>query len=222
MHQQMLKPLKLLLTMELQQFCRHRSFHPRSKRVKISGEQHKPTHHIRLLHHLEADPEDLPQRVIAKEVILPAVIKPGLPGVTFSGAHRAMVIKELFIERPRLPTLQASGPDRDPINPTPFNRCVPADFMKTLTPKQLARSEHVADIVETVLQGLIFRFSHRSAGHAKSGKFIKFADQEFEIITFKGDVSVKVPNYFERKRPNLFKSSIERVGFTGEIAIHAL
>src|SRR5439155_872424 len=130
---------------------------------------------------------------IAKEVILPAVIKPGLPGVTFRGAHRAMVIKELFTERSRLPTLQASGPDRDPINPTPFNRCVPANFMKTLTPKQLARSEHVAHIVETVLQGLIFRFSHRSAGHAKSGKSTKFADQEFEIITFKGDVSVKVP-----------------------------
>src|SRR5207248_2219177 len=97
-----------------------------------------------------AYPKDLPQGMISKKIIFPSIIESRLPNRASSSPHWAVVKKYPFREGPGFPAFHSCGANRNPIKPAPLDRFITTYLFETFAPEQLAGTEHVAVVVETV------------------------------------------------------------------------
>jgi len=121
--------------MEFQQLCVNLPFHTARKRVNIARKQEEPTYQVWPLQHLVAHSKDLPEWMIAEEVLFSAVIKSRFPRGAFRLSHWPMMVEKLVTERFRLPALQASSSHCYPIEPATFNWRVASNLLKSLSPE---------------------------------------------------------------------------------------
>src|SRR5689334_8916741 len=76
--------------------------------------------------------------------------------------------------------------------------------------------------LETVRVRAVTFFFEDRAGNPKCGIGRKFANEKFEVVGFKGDVSIQVSNDVIRKIFQFLESRIERTNLCSEAAVPPL
>src|SRR5882724_6908905 len=123
-------------------------------------------------------------------VILLAVGERGGKGTAFGRTQVPEVEKPLLSKRPSLPAHHAGRGDGNPIDATGFIRKIPAYFRETLTPEQLALAGNVLLPFKAIGLGVVALFSENGSRNTKARIFFKLAQEKFEMILVKGNVSV--------------------------------
>src|SRR5580704_4927271 len=156
--------------------------------------------------------------MIAKIVIFSSIIEPRLPNIAFGGTHGTMVKENLSHKRPGLPALHAGRPDSDPVEATPLDGSVSADFLEAFAPEKLAPAKHVVFIVETVLQRIVVGLAHGGAGHAQPGVLRKFLHEKIHVIRLEGNIRVQIAQHIEFKELDTLEAGVKGMHLAGKTA----
>src|SRR5580693_3517007 len=94
-----------------------------------------------------------------------------------------MMQERLFSERTRIPTDHAGGSDSHPIDAASLAGNISANFLETLSPKNLALPRNIGLAFETVGCGIVsIRLGEYRAGNPKSPVLAELGEEKFEMI----------------------------------------
>src|SRR5215831_17267895 len=161
--------------------------------------------------HLMDHSEALPERVIAKCVVLHSVPEPSTHKAGFGSAHNPAVLADFLSKSPGFPPFHSGIDHSQVINSFTFNGSISPNVLKAFPTEYLAGARNMLDVYVAIVILGAFIINERRPDQAKMGVFSQLSEKVREILFIKGNVSVQAGDHVIVNFPYPGVPSVERM-----------
>ena len=120
-------------------------------------------------------------------------------------------------KRSRLPTFHSGGRYRYRVDPAALDRDIPTDFLKALSPEQLAAAGDVIDVGEAVIV-VSGPLEEERAGNSQIRHLGKPVQEKGEVLLVEAQISIEIADDVIRNVAQLLVSRVERPGLARTVS----